>query len=203
MNNKEEKLREIADELYDRVEHSIITTSSDWQEHMYALLEQAFPDLERVGDLIASVDDYAHDKHSFGFCDLCGEYIDYNTDPWHDLNEMKLGGDTDTNTEWDWYQKSQRLWRSEFADSACDEDCMEDVCSECYHRLTTEEGFREVPLQDDIYRKTGGKSHAKESMGEFLDEAGIKATAPAEEISRALYECGLEPLTSNYKYKKK
>lgn len=64
--------------------------------------------------------------------------------------------------------------------------------------MTTEEGFREVPLQDDIYRKTGGKNYAKESMGEFLDEAGIKETAPAEEISRALYECGLEPLSNDF-----
>lgn len=186
-----EKIREVGERLYDMAEHNRITNFKQWNEKMFELLEEAFPDRERVGDLCEEVDDYLHNKYSFGFCDLCGDYINYDDNQWYDTGFFEPEQN-------EWLEKSLPLWKRFYGDTAV-RDWVSDLCPICYHNLTTEEGFRAVPIYDEsLITGCGGKSHSEETMGEFLDEAGVKATDSAEEISYALLTSGLAPLSSDY-----
>lgn len=130
-------------------------------------------------------------KHSLGVCDLCGEHVDYD-DNWYDLGLVEP-------SENEWLERSLFLWGKAFGKNPSD---ITDVCPVCFHRLTTEDGFRSLPLADYSGITTrGGKSHEDETMGEFLDEVGIKADADEMEISYALLTSGLYPLkVSHYPF---
>lgn len=191
MDKKQEKIREVGDELFSMAEHNRITNFQQWQENMYDLLNEAFPERERVGDLCAEVDDYLHDKHSFGFCDLCGAYINYDSDPWYDLGLTE-------GEEQDWVYKGEYLWRNMYSDTAVEEG-ITDVCMVCFHDLATEIGFRNIVLVDsNLITTTGGAGYANEHMGEFLDEIGMSAEADAFDISFALLINGFAPLRPEY-----
>lgn len=187
----EEKIREIGESLYNMAEHNRITNFQQWNEKMFELLDKAFPDRERVGDLAVEVDSYIHERHSFGFCDLCGCYINYESDKWFDL------GMTEKHEDF-WLERSLPMWEKFYADTTND-NAIEDVCDMCFADLTTEQGFRKLILTDYSGITTrGGKSHEDETMGEFLDEVGIKADADEFEISYALLTCGFHPLKDSH-----
>lgn len=184
----EEKIKRVGDALWDDACHNRIANKQDWSKRLYELLDGEFPQEERVGDHVADVEDYLHNKYSFGFCDLCGDFINYDDDQWWDLGLTE--GD-----ENEWLEKSLPLWEKQYPDH---EETIQDVCPICFHRLTTEEGFRSCPLVESDYIISGGKSHADETLGEFLDETGIEATADAMEISFALLINGLAPLDDKH-----
>lgn len=183
-----DKIMEVGERLYNMAEHNEITNFQQWNEKMFELLGEAFPERERVGDLCEEVDEYLHNKYSFGFCDLCGCYINYESDQWYDTGLFEPEQN-------EWLEKSLPLWEKFYGDTAVCE-YITDLCPICYHDLTTEEGFRAVPLTecDLVAKGTGGKSHTNETMGEFLDEAGLDADCDPLDISYTLLVCGFYPL---------
>lgn len=76
---------EIAEQLYDELQHNRIINYEQYSNRLYELLDLAHPDEERVGDYVGDVENIMHNKWSFGFCDMCGEVIFYDDDQWYDL----------------------------------------------------------------------------------------------------------------------
>ena len=64
----------------------------------------------------------------------------------------------------------------------------------------TAEFVWDVELKDDSTAE-GGISHAGETVGEFCEEAGIKADASLDELNTALKECGIEPVKKFHVFK--
>lgn len=76
---------EIAEQLYDELQHHRITNYEEYSKRLYELLDLAHPNEWRVGDYVGEVENIMHNKWSFGFCDMCGEVIFYDDDCWYDL----------------------------------------------------------------------------------------------------------------------
>lgn len=76
---------EIAEQLYDELQHNRITNYQEYSKRLYELLDLAHPNDEKVGDYVGDVENIMHNKWSFGFCDMCGDVIFYDDDAWYDL----------------------------------------------------------------------------------------------------------------------
>lgn len=76
---------EIAEELYDELQHNRITNYEQYSKRLYELLDLAHPNEEKVGNYVGEVENIMHNRWSFGFCDMCGKYINYDDDTWYDI----------------------------------------------------------------------------------------------------------------------
>lgn len=113
---------EIAEQLYDELQHNKILNYEEYSKRLYELLDLAHPQEERVGDYVSEVENIIHNKWSFGFCDMCGEVIFYDTDSWYDLC-----GDL-------YDYERERIEQRLPADTE-----IQDVCATCFHKLVAEE----------------------------------------------------------------
>lgn len=186
--NEKERIVRVGDTLWSEAEHNRITNRQQWSERLFELLDGEFPEEKLHGDHAGDVDDYLHNKYSFGFCDLCGCFINYDSDQWYDLGLCEP-------EEQEWLEKTLESWQKFYADTACDD--ITDVCDMCFADLTTKDGFLRMPLFDDsTVVDGGGKTHAGETMGEFIEscEGEVSASDDITKISIALMENGLRPL---------
>ncbi len=113
---------EIAEQLYDELQHNKITNYSQYSDRLYELLEQAHPDEEKVGDYVGEVENIMHNKWSFGFCDMCDEVIFYDDDPWYDLGMVEPW-------EEEILEETLPKYQSETGRE------IQDVCPACFRRL--------------------------------------------------------------------
>lgn len=113
---------EIAERLYDELQHNRITNSKEYSKRLYDFAELLYEgeDVERCAD---SVDTIIHNKWSWGFCDMCDEVIFYDEDSWYDL----CGDLLDCERE--------RIEERLPADTE-----IQDVCATCFNKLVAEEG---------------------------------------------------------------
>jgi hypothetical protein len=118
---------EIAEQLYDELQHNRITNYQEYSKRLYELLDIAHPNEERVGDYVGDVENIMHNRWSFGFCEMCGDVIFYDEDNWYDL----WGSFYD---EWETERIEERLpkYEKELGHE------IQDVCSSCFAKLTEE-----------------------------------------------------------------
>lgn len=114
---------EIAEQLYDELQHNKILNYEEYSKRLYELLDLAHPQEERVGDYVGEVENIIHNKYSFGFCDMCNEVIFYDTDSWYDLCGELFENERD-NIEKRLPKIQQKLGHE-----------VQDVCSVCFHEL--------------------------------------------------------------------
>lgn len=167
---------EIAEQLLDELQHNKITNYQEYSDRLYELLDKAHPDDERVGDYVGDVENIMHNRESFGFCDMCGEYINYDTDAWYDLGMIEPEEADVLDITYPYYRHQT-------------DDDIVDVCSACFHKLVDKEEMRKIPLIE--VGINGGKSHANETLGEFMDEVGLTNTYNIDNLSKAFEECGV------------
>lgn len=117
---------EIAEQLYDELQHNKIVNYEEYSKRLYELLDLAHPDEERVGDYVGEVEDIMHNKWSFGFCDMCGEYINYDDDCWYDVQYAEP-------EEQDILEETLPMYQKEA------EQEIQDVCTTCWHKLLRKE----------------------------------------------------------------
>ena len=104
---------EVAEQIYDDLQHNRITTYKEYKERL---------DKEDGG---AVINEILHNRWSFGFCDMCGTYINYDDDVWYDV-QMSEPEEQDVLEETlPVYQKKVRHE-------------IQDVCSLCWHKLLKE-----------------------------------------------------------------
>ena len=101
---------EIAEEIYDDLQHNRITNSREYEERL---------EKENGG---AVINEILHNRWSFGFCDMCGEVIFYDEGGWYDLC-----GDL-------YDYERERIEERLPADTE-----IQDVCATCFHKLVAEE----------------------------------------------------------------
>ena len=116
---------EIAEQLYDELQHNKLTNYEDYSGRLFELLDLAHPDDELVGGYVADVECIMHNKWSFGFCDMCNEVIFYDDDNWYDVQCAEP-------EEQDILEKTLPKYEQELG---CD---IQDVCATCWHKLLKE-----------------------------------------------------------------
>lgn len=116
---------EIAETLYDELQHNKLTYYTAYSERLYELLDQAHPNDKLVGDHVEAVENILHNKYSFGFCDMCEEVIFYDDDTWYDTQCA-------TPEEQDILEKTIPKYEEELG---C---AIQDVCPACWHKLLKE-----------------------------------------------------------------
>ena len=119
---------EIAEQLYDELQHNKILNYEEYSKRLYELLDKAHPNEERVGDYVGEVENIAHNRWSFGFCEMCGEVIFYNEDSWYDLWGTFYEG-------WERRKLKEKLPKIERELG----HEVQDVCSSCFHKLVDKE----------------------------------------------------------------
>lgn len=117
---------EIAEQLYDELQHNKILNYEEYSKRLYELLDKAHPNDERVGDYVGEVENIIHNKWSFGFCDMCDEVIFYDEGGWYDL----CGDLFD-------YERERIEERLPSIQKELGHE-VQDVCGSCFHRLTKE-----------------------------------------------------------------
>lgn len=106
---------EIAEEIYDDLQHNRITNSKEYEERL---------EKENGG---AVINEILHNRWSFGFCDMCGEIIFYDEDSWFDLCGEIFDYERDNIEErLPKYEKEVGHY-------------IQDVCSLCFHKLADDE----------------------------------------------------------------
>lgn len=115
---------EIAEQLYDELQHNKITNYNQYSDRLYELLDQAHPNEERVGNYVGDIENAMHNKWSFGFCDMCGEVIFYDEDTWYDVQCAEP-------EEQDILEETIPKYQNEVA------NIIQDVCPTCWHKLLT------------------------------------------------------------------
>lgn len=118
---------EIAEQLYDELQHNKILNYEEYSKRLYELLDRAHPQDERVGDYVGEVENIIHNKWSFGFCDMCNEVIFYDEDSWYDL----CGDLYD-------YERERIEERLPKIQQELGHE-VQDVCASCFHKLVAEE----------------------------------------------------------------
>ena len=113
---------EIAEQLYDELQHNKITKYNQYSDRLYELLDQAHPDEERVDNYVGDVENIMHNKWSFGFCDMCDEVIFYDDDPWYDVQCAEP-------EEQDILEETLPIFQKEVGQE------IQDVCPTCWHKL--------------------------------------------------------------------
>lgn len=112
---------EIAWQLYDELQHNRITNYDQFCDRLYELIKLSH--LKNVaGDIVYLM----HNKWSFGFCDMCGEYINYDDDPWYDVQMAEP-------EEREILEKTLPKYQNEVA------NIIQDVCPTCWHKLLNRE----------------------------------------------------------------
>lgn len=114
---------EIAWQLYDELQHHRITNYEEYSKRLYELLDLAHPNEERVGDYVSDVETIAHNKWSFGFCDMCGEVIFYDEDAWYDLCGELYDYEREN------LEKRLPKYQAEIGHD------IQDVCATCFNKL--------------------------------------------------------------------
>lgn len=113
---------EIAEQLYDELQHNKILNYEEYSKRLYELLDLAHPNEERVGDYVGDVENIMHNRWSFGFCDMCGEYINYDDDVWYDVQYAEP-------EEQDILEETLPVYQKEVGQQ------IQDVCPTCWHKL--------------------------------------------------------------------
>lgn len=113
---------EIVEQLYDELQHNKIINYNEYSDRLYKLLDLAYPNEERVGDYVGDVENIMHNRWSFGFCDMCGEYINYDDDTWYDVQCAEP-------EEQDILEETLPVYQKEIGHE------IQDVCSACWHKL--------------------------------------------------------------------
>lgn len=120
--NKYMTHEEIAEQLYDELQHNKVTNYNEYSDRLYELLDLAHPNEERVGSYVGDVENIMHNKWSFGFCDMCGEYINYDDDAWYDVQYAEP-------EEQDILEETLPIYQKEVGQQ------IQDVCPACWHKL--------------------------------------------------------------------
>lgn len=113
---------EIAEQLYDELQHNKIINYEEYSKRLYELLDLAHPDAEKVGDYVGDVENIMHNKWSFGFCDMCDEVIFYDDDTWYDVCMAEP-------EESDILDETLPKYEQELGHG------IQDVCPTCWHKL--------------------------------------------------------------------
>lgn len=113
---------EIAEQLYDELQHNRIINHNQYSDRLYELLDIAHPDEVRVGGYVGDIENIMHNKWSFGFCDMCGEVIFYDDDQWYDLAMCEP-------EEQEILEETLPKWQNEVA------NIIQDVCPTCFAKL--------------------------------------------------------------------
>ena len=116
---------EIAEQLYDELQHNKLTNYNEYSDRLYELLDKAHPNEARIGGYVAEVEDILHNKYSFGFCDMCNEVIFYDDDTWYDVQCAEP-------EEQDILEITLPKYENEVANP------IQDVCVGCWHKLLKE-----------------------------------------------------------------
>lgn len=116
---------EIAEQLYDELQHAKILDYQEYSERLYELLDLAHPNEEKVGDYVGDVENILHNRWSFGFCDMCGTYINYDDDVWYDVQMSEP-------EEQDILEETLPVYQKKVGHE------IQDVCSLCWHKLLKE-----------------------------------------------------------------
>lgn len=101
---------EVAEQIYDELQHNEITTYKEYQKRL---------DAENGS---AVIDIILHNRWCFGFCDMCGEYINYDDDPWYDVQCAEP-------EEQDILEETLPIFQKEVGHE------IQDVCPSCWHKL--------------------------------------------------------------------
>lgn len=104
---------EVAEQIYDDLQHNRITTYKEYKERL---------DKEKGG---AVINEILHNRWSFGFCDLCGTYINYDDDVWYDVCMSEP-------EEQDVLEETLPVYQKKVGHE------IQDVCIECWHKLLKE-----------------------------------------------------------------
>lgn len=113
---------EIAEQLYDELQHNKITNYNEYSDRLYELIDKAHPDEERIGGYVGDVENIMHNKWSFGFCDMCDTVIFYDDDPWYDVQCAEP-------EEVDILEETLPIYQKEVGQQ------IQDVCPTCWHKL--------------------------------------------------------------------
>lgn len=115
---------EIAEQLYDELQHNKIANCEEFNKRLYELLVKIHPNDKFVDDYAIEVENIMHNKWCFGFCDMCGDTIFYDDDVWYDL----CGELFDYERE----RVEERLPQIQKELG----HVVQDVCVTCFHKLT-------------------------------------------------------------------
>lgn len=119
---------EIAEQLYDELQHNKIVNYEEYSKRLYELLDLAHPDEERVGDYVGEVENIMHNKWSFGFCEMCGDVIFYDDDCWYDL--------------WGTFYEAWEREKIEEKLPKIEQELgheVQDICTTCFHKIVDDE----------------------------------------------------------------
>ena len=105
---------EVAEQIYDEMQHNKITNYKEYRERL---------DKENGSAVIENI---MHNRWSFGFCDMCGEYINYDDDPWYDVQMAEP-------EEREILEETLPKYQNESA------NIIQDVCPTCWHKLLNKE----------------------------------------------------------------
>jgi len=117
---------EIAEQLYDELQHNKLTNYNEYSDRLYELLDKTHPNEARIGGYVAEVEDILHNKYSFGFCDMCNEVIFYDDDTWYDVQMAEP-------EEQDILEETLPKYQKEVGHD------VQDVCPDCWHKLLRKE----------------------------------------------------------------
>lgn len=115
---------QIAEQLYDELQHHKIVDYQGYSKRLYELLDEAHHDEEKVGDYVGDVENIMHNKYTFGFCDMCDEVIFYDEDTWYDTQMAEPD-------EQDILEQTIPKYQAELGHD------IQDVCPTCWHKLLT------------------------------------------------------------------
>lgn len=118
---------EIAEQLYDELQHNKIINYNQFIDRLYELLSEVYGE-KKIGGYAGDVENIMHNKWSFGFCDMCGEYINYDDDVWYDLGLAEP-------EEQDILEETLPIYQREVGHE------IQDVCSSCWHKLLRKESL--------------------------------------------------------------
>ena len=129
---------EIAEQLYDELQHNKILNYEEYSKRLYELLDEAHPNEEKVGDYVGEVENIIHNRWSFGFCDICNEVIFYDEDSGYDLC-----GDL---YDYERVKIEERLPKiqQELGHE------VQDICATCFHKLVDETWEQLSIIMDDM-----------------------------------------------------
>ena len=117
---------QIAEQLYDELQHNKIINYNQYSDRLYELLDLAHPNEARVGGYVGDIENIMHNKWSFGFCDMCGDVIFYDEDTWYDVQMAEP-------EEQDILEETLPKYQNEVA------NIIQDVCPTCWHKLLRKE----------------------------------------------------------------
>lgn len=79
------KYEQIAHQVYDELSHNRLVDYEEYIDRICELLRKSSVPKDKIQMYLSDIETIMHNKWSFGFCDMCGEVIFYDTDTWYDL----------------------------------------------------------------------------------------------------------------------